>query len=184
MHLELYIVSCYDHNCNSQVTSVLWSFSQSAGKWWKEGQGNENYLRRRLHFRCLKRCARAYFKTFLPPHLPGRSACIHALSYLQTCWGTCGKYDSLHHEAVKLQHIWAVTHVWEHGLDLADSWDLSTSDVVNGMETQTNLRASLCLLFGLSSLGFECFLLSRSGWELTMQIAIALSLPAAPPPLD
>ena len=55
------------------------------------------------------------------------------------------------------------------------------SDVANGIGTQTNLRASICLVFGLASHSFECFPLSRSEWELTMEIAISLLL--SPPSL-
>lgn len=48
----------------------------------------------------------------------------------------------------------------KNGQGLADIRDLSASDVANGMATQINLRASICLLFGLASSSFKCSPLS------------------------
>lgn len=112
MHLELYIIFHYmiatvtfksPVSCDPSP-KALGDRATSLWKWCKDGQGNEKDWRRSLHLQCLYRCARAYLKAVLPFCLPGRSACIHAPSYIQTPWGTCGKYNLwLHHVAVKLQ---------------------------------------------------------------------------------
>lgn len=171
MQLELYII--FHHTITTVTSKSPVSCSKALGdrvaslwKWWKGGQGNENGWRRSLHLQCLYRCARKSIAAILLAWLQHMHtwAFLHP-DLLRNMWQiqfvivSCGCQTPVCEQ-------WHVHD--EHGWDLADSWDLSASDVANGMAAQINLRAPICLVFGLASPSFECSLPNILGWELTM----------------